>query len=132
MDRTFNVIQNIVYSCRYHVVWCPKYKRSVLVDGVEVRLREILQAVAEEKQARLLQLEIQSDRVYLLVECDPHFGIAKLIRLMKARSSRDLRQEFRWLRSRLPTLWNSSMFIATAGGMPSKAMEHYIQNQRYL
>lgn len=33
---------NVVYSCKYHVVFCPKYRRSVLVDGVDVRLKELI------------------------------------------------------------------------------------------
>ncbi|WP_425426509.1 transposase, partial [Alicyclobacillus macrosporangiidus] len=41
--------RNVVYSCKYHVVWCPKYRRKVLVGGVDERLKEILQAVAEER-----------------------------------------------------------------------------------
>lgn len=36
---------NIVYSCKYHVIWCQKYRRAVLVNGVDVRLKEIIQSV---------------------------------------------------------------------------------------
>ncbi|MBR2595603.1 MAG: transposase, partial [Solobacterium sp.] len=34
---------NVVYSCKYHVVWCPKYRRPVLVDGVDDRLKELVE-----------------------------------------------------------------------------------------
>jgi putative transposase len=87
---------NIVYDCQYHVVWCPKYRRKVLQYGVDVRLKEIIQEVASEKKAIILEMEIMPDHVHLLIAIEPQFGIHKLIKFMKGRSSRYLRQEFPW------------------------------------
>ncbi len=70
------------------------------------------------------------DHVHLLVEVDPQFGIHRLVKLAKGRSSRFLRQEFPWLRSRLPTLWTNSYFVSTAGGSPLPAVKQYIENQK--
>jgi putative transposase len=67
--------RNVVYSCKYHVVWCPKYRRKVLVDGVDERLKEILYAAAEERQAEIIELEVMPDQVHLLIEVDPQFGV---------------------------------------------------------
>ena len=122
--------QNIVYSCKYHVVWCPKYRRRVLTSEVEERLKTILHEVAEERQAEIIELEIMPDHVHLLVEVDPQFGIHRLIRLMKGRSSHHLRQEFPWLKSRLPTLWTNSYFVSTVGGAPLAVIKQYIENQK--
>jgi putative transposase len=111
-------------------VWCPKYRRKVLVEGVDIRLKEILLEVATEFKSELIEMEVMPDHVHLLVECDPQFGIAKLIRYMKGRSSRYLRQEFPWLKSRLPTLWTNSYFISTVGGAPISVVKQYIENQK--
>jgi putative transposase len=62
---------NVVYSCKYHVIWCPKYRRSVLVKGVDERLKEIIQDVATECNSEILELEVMPDHVHLLVEVDP-------------------------------------------------------------
>lgn len=70
------------------------------------------------------------DHVHVLVEIDPQFGIVKLVRYMKGRSSRLLRMEFSWLKSRLPTLWTNSYFVATVGGAPLSAIKQYIENQK--
>lgn len=121
---------NIVYACQYHVVWCPKYRRKVLVGGVDERLKAILRAVAAERQAEVIELEIMPDHVHLLVGVDPQFGIHRLVRQMKGRSSRLLRQEFPALRSRLPTLWTNSYFVATVGGAPLAAIKQYIEQQK--
>jgi putative transposase len=121
---------NVVYSCKYHVIWCPKYRRSVLVKGVDVRLKEIIQAVAAECNSEILELEVMPDHVHLLVEVDPQFGIHKLIKLMKGRSSRLIREEFKWIKSRLPTLWTNSYFVSTIGGAPLEVFKQYIEQQK--
>lgn len=130
MDIKYKSNKNITYSCTYHIVWCPKYRRKVLIEGVDVRLKEIFLEVATEFKSEVIEMEVMPDSVYLLVECDPQFGIAKLIRYMKGRSSRYLRQEFPWLKSRLPTLWTNSYFISTVGGAPISVVKQYIENQK--
>ena len=122
---------NVVYSCKYHVIWCPKYRRAVLTNGVDVRLKEIIQDVAKECNVEILELEVMPDHVHLLVEVDPQFGIHKLIKLMKGRSSRLIRTEFRWIKSRLPTLWTNSYFVSTIGGAPLEVVKQYIEQQKH-
>jgi putative transposase len=121
---------NVVYSCKYHVVWCPKYRRPVLVTGVDARLKEIIQGVCTESRAEILELEVMPEHVHLLVEVDPQYGIHRLVRAIKGRSSRLLRQEFAWLRSRIPTLWTNSYFVSTVGGAPLEVVKQYIENQK--
>lgn len=110
--------RNVIYFCKYHVVWCPKYRRPVLAGGVDVRLREILHGAAEELQAEIIELEVMRDHVHLLVEVDPQFGIHRLVKRLKGHSWHLLRQEFPRLRSRLPTLRTNSYFVSTIGGAP--------------
>jgi putative transposase len=121
---------NVVYSCKYHVVWCPKYRRSVLVNGVDTRLKAIIQDVCIACRAKLLKLEVMPNHVHLLVEVDPHYGIHRLVRAIKGRSSRLLRQEYPWLKSRLPTLWTNSYFVSTVGGAPVEVIKQYIEHQK--
>lgn len=122
---------NVVYSCKYHVIWCPKYRRPVLVKGVDVRLKEIIQAVAAECNSEILELDVMPDHVHLLVEIDPQFGIHRLIKLMKGRSSKLIREEFKWIKSRLPTLWTNSYFVSTIGGAPLEVVKQYIEQQKH-
>ena len=120
----------VVYSCKYHVVWCPKYRRKVLVDGVDERLKEIAQAVAEEMRFEIIEMEVMPDHVHMLVEVDPQLGIHKAVKRVKGRSSHDLREEFPWLRRRLPSLWTNSYFVSTVGGAPLAAARRYIEDQK--
>ena len=121
---------NVVYSCKYHVVWCPKYRRRVLVEGVDERLKEIIDQVAEERSVEVIEMEVMPDHVHLLVEVDPQYGIHRFVKQVKGRSSRLLRQEFPWLNSRLPSLWTNSYFVSTVGGAPLAVIKQYIENQK--
>ena len=97
---------------------------------MDKRLKEIIQQTANEIQATVIELEITPDHVHLLCEIDPQFGVHRLVRYLKGCSSRLLRQEFPWLRSRLPTLWTHSYFVATVGGAPLAIIKQYIENQK--
>ena len=122
--------KNIVYSCKYHVIWCPKYRRKVLINGVDNHLKNIVKEVCHESLADLLETEVIADHVHIMVEVDPQFGIHKLIKRIKGRSSRILRKEYKFLRSRLPTLWSNSYFVTTLGGAPLEIIKQYIKDQK--
>lgn len=127
---TYKSNNNVVYSCKYHVIWCPKYRRDVLKDGADVRLKEIIEDVCNEHGAEIIQMEVMPDHVHLLVEVDPQFGIARLVKRIKGKSSRELRDTFPWIKSRIPTLWTNSYFVATVGGAPLEVMKQYIEQQK--
>lgn len=120
---------NVVYSCKYHVVWCPKYRRKVLVGEIADRLRQLLVSTAEEVQAEVIEREVMPDHVHLLIEVNPQFGIHKAIKHIKGRTSFLLREKFPSLKSRLPCLWTNSYFVSTVGGAPLSAVKRYIEQQ---
>ena len=125
--------RNVVFRCAYHVVSCPKYRRSVIVDdergSVDSRLKEIVAEVCKETGAELIEPETTRDHVHLLVGIDPQFGIHRLVKTIKERSSRLLRQELPSLRSRLPSLWTNSSFVATVGGAPLEIIKQYVDQR---
>lgn len=121
---------NIVYSCKYHVVWCPKYRRKVLVGKIETRLKEVVQDTCDKLSVEIIEMEIMPDHVHLLLEVDPQFGIHKAIKQIKGVSSRILRQEFKELRTKIPTLWTNSYFVSTVGGAPLEVIKQYIESQK--
>jgi putative transposase len=122
--------RNVVWRCTYHVVWCPKYRRGVLVGEVEVRLKVLLHDIARDLSVSLREVEVMSDHVHVLMDVDPQFGVHRAVRVMKGRTSRVLRVEFPRLRARLPTLWTNSYFVSTVGGAPLDIVKQYIANQK--
>lgn len=104
----------------------------MLVKGVDTRLKEIITETSLELQADLIELEVMPDHVHLLVEVDPQFGIHRLVKQLKGRSSRLLRREFPTLKSRLPSLWTNFYFVSTVGGAPLEVIRQYIENQKHV
>src|SRR5579859_3045432 len=129
-ERMFKSNRNVVFSCKYHIIFCPKYRRKVLLGGVDSRLKEIIAELAKEMRVEVLEMEVMPDHVHLLCEIDPQLGVHKFVKHVKGRSSRVLRQEFSILRSRLPTLWTNSYFVASVGGAPLSVIKQYIENQK--
>lgn len=111
-------------------MWCPKYRRPVITGPIDLRLKQIVREVCAEKDAPIVELETMPDHLHLLVTCDPQFGIHRLVKQIKGRSSRLLRQEFPSLKSKLPTFWTNSYFVAIVGGATLEVVKQYVENQR--
>jgi len=118
-----------VYSAKYHLIWCPKCRRRVLVAAVKTRLAEVIGEVCAEHGAEVIEVETMPDHVYLQVQVPPVFPMSKLIGVLKGRSSRVLRKEFPHLR-RLPSLWTPSWFLSTVGGARLEVVRRYVENQK--
>ena len=130
MSTTYKTNNNVVYSCKYHVVWCPKYRRKVLTNGVDIRLKEILLEYAANLSVDILEMEIMPDRVHILMEVDPQFGIHRTVKSLKGYTSKILRQEFPYLKTKMPTLWTNSYFVSTVGGAPLEEIKKHRKDKK--
>lgn len=130
MGVTVRTNASFVFACAYQVVWCPKYRRPVIGGRLETRLKQIIAEVIDEKGAWLIEMETMPDHVHLVVEVDPQLGVHRLVKAIKGRSSRVLREEFPWLKSRLPSLWTNSYFVATVGGASLSVIKRYVEAQK--
>lgn len=118
-----------VYDLGLHVVWCSKYRRRVLGGRVGVRLRELIEARAAEKGWRVVSLEVMPDHVHVFVRHGPKASASYVANQFKGYTSRVLREEFPHLRSRMPTLWSSSFFVASVGAVSADTVQDYIDTQ---
>lgn len=130
MDSKYNFSKNIMYLCRYHVVWCTKYRRKVLEGEVGERLMEVVKSICEEYGIVIMNIRYAPDHVYLHLEVNPQYGIHKAIKTIKGKSSRVLREEFSSLRTRMPTLWTNSYFVSTLNEEPLEDIVSYICIQK--
>ena len=121
---------NIVYSCKYHIVWCPKYRRKILVGNVEIRLKELIVESCTNMNVDIIEMEIMPDHIHILIEVDPQFGVHKVIKNIKGKTSQILRDEFPELKTKLPSLWTNSYFVSTIGGAPLEVVKQYIESQK--
>jgi len=121
--------RNKVYLIQYHLVWCPKRRKPVLVGKIKERLEQIIYEVADELGIKVLKLSINPDHLHLFVSAYPTIPVHKIVKRIKGRSSHILRQEFPEL-LKLPSLWTHSYFVATIGNISKEAIEKYIEAQK--
>ncbi len=123
-DRT------IVYSCKYHIIFCPKYRRKVLVPPIDARLKELVIEKQEEYGYGVIEMEIMPDHVHLLLDVDPRTGIDTVVRKIKGYTAHTIRKEYPWMKSRLPSMWTRSRFIASEGSVSLDVVKQYIVGQK--
>ena len=131
-DKTYKTKNHKVYSCQYIVIFCPKYRRKVLINGIDERLKELIIESSEMYDFNVIDMEVMSDHVHLLIDCAPEPGIAEHVKKLKARTSHILREEFPELRRKLPTLWTRSCFISSVGAVSLETVKRYIQEQKHV
>jgi len=127
---TYRTHSGGVYHIRYHFVWCPKYRRPVLMGAIASRLRELIHEKVAELGGLVLALEIQPDHVHLFVEMPPKWAPAQIAYRIKGYTSHVLRREFPRLKSRLPSLWSRSYYVGTAGEVSAETIRRYIEAQK--
>jgi putative transposase len=120
----------VVFSLKYHVVWCPKYRRPVLVKPVDVRLKELLRWKAEQLELTIHEMEVMPDHVHLFVEGGPTICVAEIVNGLKGFTSHELRDEFPFLKSRLPTLWSRSYYAGSVGSVSEAVVRKYMESQK--
>lgn len=120
----------MVFSCQYHVVFCPKYRRKVLVNGIDERLKEVFPDIAASCGCSILQMEVMPDHVHLLVDLAPGIGIEDFVAKLKRQSSHIIRSEFPYMKSRLPSLWTRGKFISSVGAVSLDVVKQYIESQK--
>jgi len=130
MPKGYSASETSVHFIGYHSVWCPKYRRKVLVGKVEKRLKELIKEKAELLECKVLALEVMLDHFHLFIEGKPLQTPNYIIGQIKGYISHQLREEFVDLRLKLPTLWERSYFVSTHRHISDKLIEKYIAEQK--
>lgn len=120
------------HTLNYHLIWCTKYRKTILTHDIGDRVKEIVSEVAAEQNAIIEAIETDVDHIHVMLNLKPTHSLTKLIQLFKGRSSRLIFQEFPFLKRKLwgGHLWSPSYFITTAGGAPLETLKSYVENQR--
>ena len=130
LNKKYKSDKRLIYSCQYHIIFCPKYRRHVLKNGIDIRLKKLLEEKQDGYNYTLLGMEIMSDHVHLLLDINPKIGVYQVISKIKGYTSHQLREEFPELKSKLPCLWTNSNFISTCGSVSLEVVKKYIEDQK--
>lgn len=118
------------FSVKYHIVWCPKYRKNVLIQGIDIRLKALLHKVAENIGATIHALEVMPDHVHIFIESDPTWAPCDIANRLKGATARSLRQEYPALKRALRTLWSRSYYVGTVGHVSDATVRRYIALQK--
>lgn len=131
-DQTLTYGRGYVYSLQYHVVWCTKYRRKVLTDGVDEDCKALLYFLAEEYRFQILAMEVMPDHIHMLLDTSPQFHIPDMIRIMKGGVARKLFMMHPEIKKKLwgGHLWNPSYCVVTVSERSREMVEQYIESQR--
>ena len=130
MSKKLTHKNTCVYNLGYHLIFCPKFRRRVLVDGVDTRLKEILLEIAAERRYVIETMEIMPDHVHLFIRIPPTISIFDAVNKLKGKSSRLIREEFPWMKKRIPTLWTRSYYVESVGHISEDVVKKYIEDQK--
>lgn len=119
-----------VYNVNYHIVWCSKYRKQVLVDNVAEDLKTLLYQKAKEIDVTIEALEIMPDHVHVFISCKPTLCIHFIVQQFKGLTSHELRGKYEHIRRKLPTLWSRSYYVGTIGYVSDTIVRNYIAQQK--
>lgn len=129
MKKRWKSSEGTITNLYYHLLWCPKYQRDVLKDEIAKRLIELLEEKSKEIEVPIISYEIMPDCVHLLVKANaedsPHF----IIQQFKSYTSKILREEFKILRSRIPTLWTRNYYCSSVGRLNEEEINDFLNKQ---
>ena len=118
-----------VHLIVYHLIFCPKRRKRVLVKDVAKDCKALIQEVCASQDWQILELAILPDHVHLFVRARPTDSAADIVSRVKGRTSHDLREKYPHL-LKLPSLWTRSYFSSTAGNISADTIQKYIDAQK--
>lgn len=130
MSKRYVSSRTSVHHIGYHIIWCTKYRRKVLIGDIPDRLKQLLQERAAEIDVSIEALEVMPDHVHLFVRSCPTNAPHYIVGRLKGYTSRILRSEFCMLRSRIPTLWTRSYFVHSVGCISEDVIRRYVEEQK--
>jgi putative transposase len=130
MEKRWTHSNKSTFNLGYHIVWCPKYRRAILIGDVEKDLKELILKKAKEINVSIEKMEVMPDHIHLFVKSEPIDSPHWIVQQLKGYTSRILREKHKHLRTKLPTLWTRSYFCESVGHISEDTIIKYIEEQK--
>ena len=117
-----------VHLIVYHLIWCPKRRKSVLINEIKTECEKLIREKCEQMAWEILELAIQPDHIHLFIRVFPTTTAYSVIKECKGITGYYLRKKFKEL-LKLPCMWSKSYFASTAGNVSSETIRKYIEAQ---
>ncbi|MCU2243131.1 IS200/IS605 family transposase [Enterococcus faecalis] len=130
MDNEYRRTKTTVSLVNYHFVFCPRYRRKIFLNSeVDARFKELVFNISAENEWNIIAIETDKDHCHLFINVQPTYSPSEIMKIIKGKTSRIIRQEFEHL-NKIPSVWTRSYFVSTAGNVSSETVRRYVENQR--
>lgn len=132
-DVQYHAASHCQYLLQYHIIWCPKFRFSVLKGDVENTLKQILQDICDTYHYTIKALEVMPDHIHIFVDVPQTVAPCDVVRTLKSISAIKLFEVFPELKkfyARCGVLWSRSYFVSSAGHISESTVIRYIEEQK--
>jgi len=128
--KQFKRLAHAVWQCKYHVVWCPKYRYRILRGELGKTVRDIIRQLCEWKKIEILEGNIQIDHIHLVLEIPPKYSISEAVGFIKGKSAIKLFDFHLELKKRYwgRHFWAKGYCVSTVG-LDEAQIRNYVRYQ---
>jgi putative transposase len=130
MNKRWTHSNKAIFNIGYHLIWCTKYRKQLLTEDIENRLKNLLEQKSKDINVSIEKIEVLPEHVHLFVKCSPVDSPHFIVQQFKGYTSRILRSEFKELRTKIPTLWTRSYYCESCGHISEDTVKKYIEDQK--
>ena len=99
MSKRFRKQSHTIYECKYHLIFCPKYRYRVLTDEVRKYTGETIEKLVKQKEGlEIIELNVQPDHVHLVIWIPPKYSVASVMGYLKGKLAIRILQRYEKLR----------------------------------
>ncbi len=126
----FNKLAHAVYDCKYHLVWCPKYRFRILTGEAGRSARDIIKQLCEWKKIEVLEGNVQKDHVHLVLSIPPKYSVSEMVGFLKGKSAIKMFDKYLDLKKRYwgRHFWAKGYCVGTVG-LDEEQIRKYVRWQ---
>lgn len=120
-----------IWHCQYHIVWIPKYRYGILIGAVATEVSNCIRAFSKQKDCKIVELNVQTDHVHLLVMVSPKVSISDYVGMLKGRSAIRVFNKFGKLKDN--PYWSNQFwargYCVDTVGLDTEKIRKYVKHQ---
>ena len=122
---------HVIYQCKYHIVWVPKYRYRVLSGRIHDFVKETLEMLCEWKRIEILELNIKEDHIHIIIDVPPRISISSVMGILKGKTAIKIFQYFPGLKKKpywSNHFWARGYCVSTIG-IDEEKIRKYVKYQ---
>ncbi len=131
MSKRFRRLSHTIYECKYHLIFCPKYRRPILKDEIREYVRgEISNLLRQKEGIEIMEMNVQSDHIHLVVWIPPKYAVSAVMGYLKGKLAIRLLQKYERLGKQFwgRHIWGRGYCVSTIG-IDEQRIREYVQWQ---